>query len=99
MCKNGPQPKYVRQRPTLPLRHQSSTIGSEGLNFRVRNVTGCFPFDMAAETLLRYQSFPTVSRELHSGRVAFLWSSPRPISTGRLHALLHFHLRPINPVV
>jgi len=28
-----------------------------------------------------------------------LWSSPRPISTGRLHALLHFHLRPINPVV
>jgi len=26
-------------------------------------------------------------------------ASPRPISTGRLHALLHFHLRPINPVV
>ncbi len=27
------------------------------------------------------------------------WLSPRPISTGRLHALPHFHLRPINPVV
>ena len=25
-------------------------------------------------------------------------TSPRPISTGQLHALLHFHLRPINPV-
>jgi len=27
------------------------------------------------------------------------WSSPRPISTGQLHALLRFHVRPINPVV
>ena len=27
------------------------------------------------------------------------WSSPRPISIGQLHALLHFHLRPINDVV
>jgi hypothetical protein len=26
-------------------------------------------------------------------------SSPRPISTGQLHALLHFHLRPIYLVV
>src|SRR3978361_1058812 len=42
---------------------------------------------------------PTVSREPHSGRVASLWSSPRPISTGQLRALPHFHLRPINPMV
>jgi hypothetical protein len=28
-----------------------------------------------------------------------MWSSPRPISTGRLHVLPRFHLRPINPVV
>ncbi len=27
------------------------------------------------------------------------WSSPRTISTGQLHTLLHFHLRPINHVV
>ena len=27
------------------------------------------------------------------------WSSLRAISTGQLHALLHFHLRPINHVV
>ena len=26
-------------------------------------------------------------------------TSPRPISTGQLHALLHFHIRPINPVI
>ena len=26
-------------------------------------------------------------------------ASPRPISTGQLHALLHFHIRPINPVI
>jgi len=28
-----------------------------------------------------------------------LRSSPRPISIGQLHALLHLHLRPINLVV
>ena len=28
-----------------------------------------------------------------------LWSSLRAISTGQLHTLLHFHLRPINQVV
>jgi hypothetical protein len=46
--------KNVRRRPTLPHRNQCSTIGSEGLNFRVRNGTGCFPFDKDAETLLSY---------------------------------------------
>ena len=84
----------VRRRPTLPHRHQCSTIGAEGLSFRVRNGTGRFPFAMTAVTLGRYflgsqprtfESvlcacfsmvlcfvFPTVSRELHSGRVALL---------------------------
>ena len=28
-----------------------------------------------------------------------LWSSLRSISTGPLHALLHFHFRPINLIV
>src|SRR5450756_374337 len=84
---------YVRRRPTLPHRHQCSTIGAEGLSFRVRNGTGRFPFAMTAVTLGRYFPwvttnacwrvvsitvlccvclFPTVSRELHSGRVAML---------------------------
>src|SRR6185437_13616306 len=34
----------VRRRPTLPRGPPRSTIGAEGLNFRVRNGTGCFPF-------------------------------------------------------
>ena len=51
----------------------------------------------------------TVSPELHSGRVCAKsccittrggeWTSPRPISTGRLHVLPRLHLRPINPVI
>ena len=50
----------------------------------------------------------TVPREPHSGRVLECGvkplskryvASPRPISTGQLHALPHFHFRPINPVV
>ena len=45
---------YVRRRPTLPHRHQCSTIGAEGLSFRVRNGTGRFPFAMTAVTLGRY---------------------------------------------
>ena len=51
----------------------------------------------------------TVSRELHSGREhayasyhpvrVVCVSSYRLISTSQLHALLHFHIWPINPVV
>src|SRR5205807_8621197 len=42
-----------RRRPTLPPRYQGSTIGAGGLNFRVRNGTGCFPSAMATETMAR----------------------------------------------
>src|SRR6202000_3270220 len=73
--------------------------------FRVRNGTGCFPFAITAETLLRCHRpeglLATVSREPHSGR-DIKWSrsqATRPISTGQLHTLPCFHLRPINPVV
>lgn len=48
----------VRLRPTLPHRHQCSTIGAEGLSFRVRNGTGRFPFAMTAVTLWRYRRHP-----------------------------------------
>jgi hypothetical protein len=50
---NGPQREDVRRRPTLPPSPPGSTIGAEGLNFRVRNGAGCFPFAMATETLWR----------------------------------------------
>jgi hypothetical protein len=97
--------KNVRRRPTLPRGPPRSTIGAEELNFRVRNGTGCFPFAITAETLLRCHRpeglLATVSREPHSGR-EIKWSrsqATRPISTGQLHTLPCFHLRPINPVV
>ena len=38
-----------RQRPTLPHSDPCSTIGAEGLYFRVRNGNGCGPFAKAAE--------------------------------------------------
>jgi hypothetical protein len=41
---------YVsRRRPTLPHSYPCSTIGAEGLNFRVRKGNGCGPFAMTAE--------------------------------------------------
>ena len=38
----------TRQLPTLPPSYLGSTIGTKGLNFRVRNGNGCFPFVMIA---------------------------------------------------
>ena len=35
----------------------------------------------------------------HSGRVASLLVSPRPISTSHLHPLQGFQFRPINPMI
>src|SRR6516162_7934844 len=37
-----------RRCPTLPRGLPRSTIGAEGLNFRVRDGSGCFPFAVAA---------------------------------------------------
>jgi hypothetical protein len=39
--------KKIRQRPTLPRGLPRSTIGSGGLNFRVRDGNGCDPSDIA----------------------------------------------------
>jgi hypothetical protein len=56
-----------RQRPTLPPRLQGSTIGAGGLNFRVRNGTGCFPSAIATETLRGCKLRESIP-ELHSER-------------------------------
>ena len=48
----------VRRCPTLPHRGRCSTIGAEGLSFRVRDGTGRFPFAMTAVTLWNYQPHP-----------------------------------------
>ena len=61
----------ARRCPTLPRGLPRSTIGAGGLNFRVRNGSGCFPFAVAAATLWRCVAVVVaVSREPHSGRVA-----------------------------
>ena len=43
--------KKFRRRPTLPHSCPCSTIGAEGLNFRVRDGNGCLPFAIATENL------------------------------------------------
>ena len=101
----------VRRCPTLPQGPPCSTIGAERLSFRVRNVTGRFPLAMAAETLSMFQSTTSTIcccqiPDRTSGTTQWTqapWngvlSSHRLISTSQLHALLRFHIWPINPVV
>src|SRR5438132_1093752 len=43
----------IRQRPTLPRGFPRSTIGSGGLNFRVRDGNGCDPSDIATGILFK----------------------------------------------
>ena len=42
-----------RRRPTLPHSYPCSTIGPEGLNFRVRDGNGCDPLGIATEKTFR----------------------------------------------
>ena len=50
--RSGDFEKYSRRRPTLPPGCPGSTIGAEGLNFRVRNGNGCVPLAMATGILI-----------------------------------------------
>ena len=65
VAKRRPFGKDVRRRPTLPHGPPCSTIGAEGLNFRVRNGTGCFPFAIATETLWRCNLRPASRSRPH----------------------------------
>src|ERR1700694_3286919 len=47
LANEAPILKNIRQRPTLPRGFPRSTIGSGGLNFRVRDGNGCDPSDIA----------------------------------------------------
>ena len=38
---------FKEHQPTLPYPYEYSTIGPEGLNFRIRNGNGCFPLGMS----------------------------------------------------
>ena len=46
-----------RRRPTLPHSYPCSTIGPEGLNFRVRDGNGCDPLGIATEKLFVTSAF------------------------------------------
>ena len=82
----------VRRRPTLPHSLPCSTIGAEGLSFRVRNGTGRFPLAMTAVTLWRYLvagspvRISGTAQWTHGNSVSV--SSYRLISTGQLHGSL-----------
>ena len=52
----------------------------------------------AVKATRRNHSFSRNLRFVSSSQLS-LRSSPRPISIGQLHTLLHFHLRPINLIV
>ena len=98
----------LRQRPTLPQRHRCSTIGSEELNFRVRDGIGWNLFDITTGKLW-IASQPEFRDRAHlppKQKVVESLNLPlrhdqasRPISTSQLRALQRFHPWPINLVV
>jgi hypothetical protein len=101
---NGSGLNIFRRRPTLPHSFPCSTIGAEGLNFRVRDGNGCFPLAIATENLIS-SAFSSVNLDLNYRYLLtdlcrlFCGQAARPISTGKLNALLRLHTRPINLVV
>ena len=88
----------------------STTIASRGLNCRVRNENGCDPSDKAPEQNFQTQKILSLKTEerhkkktekqkrLRDSHISFR-EFCRGISTPRLHALLRFHLAPINVVI
>jgi hypothetical protein len=85
----------IRRRPTLPRRCQRSTIGAGGLNFRVRDGNGCNP--SARVTGNSGNSLkPAIRQRQDFKQGKFYGQASRPISTGKLHALPHFHTQPIT---
>ena len=72
--KGWPKAKDVRRRPTLPRSLPRSTIGADGLSFRVRNGTGRFPVAMAAVTLWRCSRQRRPSLEICTVDAEYLFS-------------------------
>ena len=85
---------FFWQRSTLPGSCPPSTLDAGGLYFCVRYGNRCGPSAIITGssgcTLKIAYSFLTFHCFLE------VWSSPRPISTCQLNALLHLHLRPIT---
>ena len=69
-----------------------SIIGDAGLNFRVRNGTGC-------NTCAMVESEKNETIERRSVRIRKEGQGDHPISTARLNVLPRVHLQPIDVVV
>src|SRR5205085_1341947 len=102
--------KIIRRRPTLPRSFPRSTIGSERLNFRVRDGNGCDPLDKTTGNLERAGKAPKGFENRIVKRLELCASSQLLvskfygqamglISTGKLNVLPRFHTQPINVVV
>ncbi len=66
------------------------------LDFQVRNVTGYFHSAIKTLPRISEKQTPVQFHNYSLTSSSLLRSSPRPISTGQLHASMHFHLRPIH---
>ena len=91
-----------------PTRKPCSTIGSGGLNFRVRDGNGWSPSDVATGNLAyaqervtddRARPWPPAKSRADSGSRRKNDQASRAISIGQLNALPRLHLRPIDVVV
>ena len=87
--------------PIFPGRLQPSIVGRSELNFRVRDGNG-WTLALISTNYIGGCTLKTEQCDPHVFQAACIFlcrSSPRAISTGQLHTLLHFHLRPINQIV
>ena len=84
-----------RLRPTFPGSFPPSIIGSEGLNYCVRDGNRCNPNDIATRFFAKISNVPSKLNNAFKNH----WSSVRPISIGQLNMSPCLHLRPINVVV
>ena len=75
----------IRQCPTLPWIITHSTIGAEGLNFRVRNGIGCDPLATTTGNLMnaiKYRMRPLHIQDARNYKHPENGQAERPISTG-----------------
>ena len=98
---------FVRRCPTLPHRSQCSTIGAEGLSFRVRNVTGRFPLrynrrnllELLEVTDLLFTCQPsTLIHDSGSCRVCSGWCVVPELHSGRVASLWYQVIGLLVPV-
>ena len=89
--------------PIFPASHPASIVGANELNYCVRNGNRwtliAINTNYSGYTLKTEHRKGRNMRKVACKREHCRRSSPRLISTGQLHVLPHFHLRPINDMV